>query len=124
LIAMENTPLSRETHPIRFGGFLAPDRVIGDYAAAASFLVEGQPLVVTVSVALAALVEGRAGHGIDWLDYPPLAALGYDRIADLLDQGLSASEIPLTADDADDLLSLDRQWWQQTHGEPPPATPT
>ena len=102
---------------IQFGGFLAPERITGDYAAVASFLVDGQRMLVTVSVTLAALVEGRAGHGIDWFDYPPLAALGYDRIADLLDQGLSASEIPLTAEDADALLALDRHWWQQqTHG--------
>ncbi|MGI8856080.1 MAG: hypothetical protein ACR2JW_10030 [Thermomicrobiales bacterium] len=111
-----------ETPPIQFGGFIAPERVIGDYAAAASFLVTGQTLIVTVSVTLAALVEGRAGHPIDWLDYPPLAALGYERIADLLDRGLSASEIPLTAEDAEPLLSLDRLWWKQTHGSSPPAT--
>jgi hypothetical protein len=103
--------------PIQFGGFLDPERVTGDYAAVASFLVAGERMLVTVSVTLAALVEGRAGHDIDWLDYPPLAALGYERIADLLDQGLTASEIPLTAEDADALLALDRQWWeQQTHG--------
>lgn len=80
-------------------------------------------MLVTVSVTLAALMEGRAGHRIDWLDYPPLAALGYDRIADLLDQGLSASEIPLTAEDTDALLALDRQWWQHGGGESP-VTPT
>ena len=77
----------------------------------ASFLVAGQPLLVTVSVTLAAIMEGRAGHPIDWLDYPPLAALGYDRIANVLDQHLGASEIPLTAEDADALLALDRYWW-------------
>ncbi len=110
--------------PILFGGFIAPERVIGDYAAAASFLVAGQPLVVTVSVTLAALVEGRAGHPIDWLDFPPLAALGYERIAELLERGLSASEIPLTAEDADALLSLDRVWAQQTQGVSPPPGAT
>jgi hypothetical protein len=121
---MSDAAPSGDARPIQFGGFLTPERVIGDYAAVASFLVAGQPLVVTVSVTLAALVESRAGHEIDWLDYPPLAALGYDRIASLIDQGLSASEIPLTADDADALLSLDRLWWQETHGEPPATTLT
>lgn len=100
---------------IQFGGFLSPERAIGDYAAVASFLVNGAPLLLTVSVTLAALVEGRAGHEIDWRAYPPLAALGYSRIADLLDDGLTATEIPLTADDADDLLRLDRAWWIETN---------
>jgi hypothetical protein len=111
---MDDAPPAHGGQPIQFGGFLPPARAIGDYAAVASFLVGGQPLLVTVSVTLAALVEGRAGHTIDWLDYPPLAALGYERIADLLAQGLSASEIPLTAEDADALLALDRQWRRQT----------
>ena len=102
--------------PIQFGGFISPDRVVGDYAAVASFLVAGQPLLVTVSVTLAAIMEGRAGHPIDWLAYPPLAALGYDRVANLLDQHLGASEIPLTAEDVHELLALDRYWWsEQTH---------
>jgi hypothetical protein len=120
---MDDASVPGDRWPIQFGGFLAPERVTGDYVAVASFLVHGQRLLVTVSVTLAALVEGRAGHRIDWLDYPPLAALGYDRIADLLDQGLSASEIPLTADDADALLALDRHWWREMHGVPPPAAP-
>lgn len=109
---------------IRFGGFLAPDRVVGDYAGVASFLVGGQRLLVTVSVALAALVEGRAGHAIMWDDYPPLAALGFDRIAEMVEDGLSASEIPLTADDADDLLRIDRVWWAQRQAAPPSGAAT
>lgn len=96
--------------PVRFGGFLTPDRAIGDYAAVASFLVGGVPLLVTVSVTLAAILEGRAGRPINWMDYPPLAALGYERIFAMLDDGLSASEIPLTAEDADALLAIDRAW--------------
>lgn len=65
---------------------------------------------MTVSVTLAAIVETRAGHSIDWFDYPPLAALGYDRIEDLLRRDLTASELPLTAEDADELLTFDRVW--------------
>ncbi len=110
---MMNADGPRDRPAIQFGGFLAPERAIGDYAAVASFLVNGASLLVTVSVALAALLEGGAGHPIDWRDYPPLAALGYDRIAGLLDDGLTASEIPLTADDVDDLLRLDRAWWAE-----------
>lgn len=97
---------------IQFGGFLTPSQAIGDYAAVASFLVGGERVLVTVSVTLAALMEGRAKHAIDWMDYPPLAALGYERIADLIAQDLSATEIPLTAEDAPDLLQFDRVWWQ------------
>lgn len=113
---MANAGESHDIPAIRFGGFLAPERAIGDYAAVASFLVNGASLLVTVSVTLAALVEGRAGHGIDWRNYPPLAALGYERIAAMLDDGLTASEIPLTAEDADDLLRLDRAWWVEMRG--------
>lgn len=109
---------------IQFGGFLAPDRAVGDYVAVAAFLVGGERLLVTVSVALAALVEARAGHAIDWNDYPPLAALGFNRIAEMVDSGMSASEIPLTADDADDLLRIDRIWWEQHAGGPPTGEPT
>lgn len=114
---MAESTLTGLPDAIRFGGFLPPDRAIGDYAAVASFLVNGEPLLVTVSVTLAAIVEGRAGHAVDWRDYPPLAALGYERIEDLLQQGLSASEIPLTAEDADDLLRLDRAWREQITDE-------
>ncbi len=96
--------------PVRFGGFLAPERALGDYAAVASFLVGGAPLLVTVSVTLAALIEGRAGQPVNWMDYPPLAALGYERIFAMLDDGQTASEIPLTAEDADALLAIDRAW--------------
>lgn len=105
---------------IQFGGFIAPERAVGDYAAVASFLVNGEPLLVTVSVTLAAIIEGRAGHPVDWRDYPPLAALGYARIGEMLDRGLTASEIPLTAEDADDLLHLDRAWRDQTTGDRSP----
>jgi len=42
-------------------------------------------LVLSPVLTLAALVEGRAGHAINWLDYPPLVALGYDRIVDLFE---------------------------------------
>ena len=103
---------------MQFGGFVSPDRAIGDYAACASFLVGGQPLFVTVSATLAAIIEGRARHPIDWLDYPPLAALGYARIAETFDLGLSASEIPLTAEDADELLAIDRAWWADRDDDP------
>lgn len=103
---------------VQFGGFVPPDRAIGDYAACASFLVGGQPLFVTVSATLAAVIEGRARHPVDWLDYPPLAALGYARIAEMFDLGLSASEIPLTAEDADELLAIDRAWWIDRSADP------
>ena len=95
-----------------FVGYLPPESAIGDYEAVAYFRVGGARLLVTVSVTLAAIVTGRAGHAIDWLDYPPLAALGYQRIEDMLTDGLTASEIPLTAEDADDLLAIDRIWWE------------
>jgi hypothetical protein len=98
---------------VKFGGFLVPECAVGDYAAVASFLVHGVPLLLTVSVTLAAIVESRAGHPIDWQDYPPLAALGYARIGEMLDNAMTASEIPLTAEDADDLLHLDRAWQEQ-----------
>lgn len=115
---MEDSSQSDVTPAIEFGGFLAPDRVVGDYAAVASFLVGGQRLLVTVSVTLAALIEGRAGHPIAWEDYPPLAALGFERIAGMLSDGLSATEIPLTADDADDLLRIDKIWWTRRDASP------
>jgi len=67
---------------------------------------------VTASITLAAVLTGRVGHPIDWMDYPPLAALGYQRIEEMLADGLTASEIPLTAEDADDLLAIDRVWRQ------------
>lgn len=108
-------PTAAERLPtIYFGGFLDPDQVVGDYAAVASFLVGGEVVLVTVSVTLAAVMAGRVGHGIDWRDYPPLAALGYQCILDVYAGGLSASEIPLTGDDADALLQLDRAWWEST----------
>lgn len=109
---MTDTPAPDATPAVQFGGFQSPDRAVGDYAGVASFLVGGQPLLVTVSITLAALMEGRAGHVIDWQDYPPLAALGYERIGEMLAEGRTASEIPLTAEDADDLLGIDRLWWQ------------
>lgn len=97
---------------IEFVGFLPPESAVGDYAAVAYFRVGGERLLVTVSVTLGALVETRAGGPVDWGDYPPLAALGYDRIEDLLGRGLTASELPLTAEDADELLAFDRVWRQ------------
>ena len=112
---MDSVPATDREPTIAFGGFLVPDRAIGDYAAVASFLVNGAPLLVTVSVTLAALMESRARHPIDWMAYPPVAALGYERIAQLLDDAMTASEIPLTAEDADDLLVLDRAWWTSRH---------
>jgi hypothetical protein len=69
-------------------------------------------LLVTVSVTLAAIMTGRVGYPINWLDYPPLAVLGYQRIEEMLADGLTASEIPLTAEDVDDLLAIDRVWRQ------------
>jgi len=98
---------------IQFAGFLPPESAVGDYAAVAYFRVGGERLLVTVSVTLAAIVETRAGHPIDWLDYPPLAALGYERAEQLVAQGLTASELPLTAEDADELLAIDRVWMSQ-----------
>src|SRR5947209_6413262 len=95
---------------VQFAGFLPPESAVGDYAAVAYYRVYGERLLVTVSITLAAIVEARAGHAIDWLDYPPLAALGYDRIGDMISRGLSASELPLTAEDADELLAFDRAW--------------
>ncbi len=99
---------------IRFGGFLLPEQAVGDYVAVASFLVNGESLLVTVSVTLATIVESRAAHPIDWQDYPPLAALGYERIGEMLERGMTASEIPLTAEDANDLMLFDRAWMEQT----------
>jgi hypothetical protein len=96
---------------ISFVGFLAPEHAVGDYEAVAYFRVGGERLLVTVSVTLAAMMAGRAGHPIDWMDYPPLAALGYQRIEEMVADGLTASEIPLTGEDADDLLAIDRIWW-------------
>lgn len=98
---------------IEFAGFLPPESAIGDYAAVAYFRVGGERLLVTVSVTLAALVETRARHHIDWLNYPPLAALAYERAEQLVAQGLTASELPLTAEDADELLAIDRIWIRQ-----------
>jgi len=98
---------------IQFAGFLPPESAVGDYAAVAYFRVGGERLLVTVSVTLAAIVETRAGHAVDWLDYPPLAALGYERTEQLVAQGLTASELPLTAEDADELLAIDRVWMSQ-----------
>jgi hypothetical protein len=98
-------------------GFLPPESAVGDYEAVAYFRAGGQRLLVTASVTLAAIVTGRAGHPIDWMDYPPLAALGYQRIEELLADGLTASEIPLTAEDADDLLAIDRVWWAGREAE-------
>ena len=95
---------------VEFVGFLPPESAVGDYAAVAFFRVGGERLLVTVSVTLAAIVETRAGHPIDWLNYPPLAALGYDRIEGMLHLDLTASEFPLTAEDADELLVFDRVW--------------
>jgi hypothetical protein len=96
---------------VQFIGFLLPDTAVGDYESVAAFRVGGVRLLVTVSVTLAAIMTGRVGHPIDWLDYPPLAALGYQRIEEMLGEGLTASEIPLTGEDADDLLVIDRIWW-------------
>jgi hypothetical protein len=96
---------------IHFVDYLPPERAVGDYEAVAYFRVGGERLFVTVSVTLAAVMVGRAQHPIDWMDYPPLAALGYQRIEEMLMEGLTASEIPLTAEDADDLLAIDRIWW-------------
>ena len=93
-------------------GFLPPESVLGDYEAVAYFRVGGTRLLVTASITLAAVLTGRVGHPIDWMDYPPLAALGYQRIEEMLADGLTASEIPLTAEDADDLLAIDRVWRQ------------
>lgn len=95
---------------VEFVGFLPPESAVGDYVAVAYFRVGGERLLVTVSVTLAAIVETRAGHPIDWLDYPPLAALGYDRLEAMLHLDLTASEFPLTAEDADELLVFDRVW--------------
>lgn len=100
---------------IVFIGFLPPEAATGDYAAVASFRVGGVRLLVTVSVTLAAIMQGRARHPIDWMEYPPLAALGYRRIEEMLAGGMGASEIPLTGEDADDLLAIDRIWWTQHH---------
>jgi hypothetical protein len=96
---------------VQFTGFLLPESAVGDYESVAAFRVSGVRLLVTVSVTLAAIMTGRAGHPIDWLDYPPLAALGYQRIEEMLGEGLTASEIPLTGEDADVLLEIDRIWW-------------
>lgn len=101
---------------IAFVGFLPPESAVGDYAAVASFRVGGARLLVTVSVTLAAIMQGRARHPIDWMDYPPLAVLGYRRIEEMLAGGMGASEIPLTGEDADDLLAIDRIWWMQRTG--------
>jgi hypothetical protein len=101
---------------IVFVEFLAPEQAVGDYEAIAYFRVGGERLLVTVSVTLAAMMAGRAGHPIDWMDYPPLAALGYQRIEEMLADGLSASEIPLTGEDVDDMLAIDRVWWEGESG--------
>lgn len=95
---------------VEFVGFLPPESAVGDYAAVAYFRVGGERLLVTVSITLAAIVETRAGHPIDWRDYPPLAALGYERITEMLTEAQTASEIPLIAEDADALLAIDRVW--------------
>ena len=95
---------------IEFVGYLPPEHAVGDYAAVAYFRVGGERLLVTVSITLAALMATRVGPAIDWLDYPPLAALGYLRIEEMLAGGQTASEIPLIAEDADELLDVDRAW--------------
>lgn len=95
---------------IQFVGFLPPESAVGDYAAVAYFRVGGKRLLVTVSITLAATIATRVGPKIDWLDYPPLAALGYLRIEEMLTGSQTASEIPLIAEDADELLSFDRAW--------------
>ncbi len=95
---------------IEFAGYLPPGRALGDYAAVAAYRVGGEQLLVTVSITLAAIVETRAVSPINWLNYPPLAALGYDRIEDMVQRGQSATEIPLTAEDADELLLFHRAW--------------
>jgi hypothetical protein len=97
---------------IEFVRFLPPESALGDYEAVAYFRVGGTRLLVTVSVTLAAIMAGRIGYSIDWMDYPPLAALGYQRIEEMLADGLTASEIPLTGEDANDLLAVDRVWRQ------------
>lgn len=95
---------------IQFVGFLPPEGAVGDYAAVAQFRVGGERLLVTVSITLAAVMATRVGPAIDWLDYPPLAALGYLRIEEMLDGVQTASEIPLIAEDANELLAFDRAW--------------
>ena len=109
--------MSPEQTTIVFVGFLTPESAVGDYEAVAYFRVGGQRLLVTASVTLAAIVTGRAKHPIDWMDYPPLAALGYQRIEEMLTDGLTASEIPLTAEDADHLLAFDHVWWAGQEAE-------
>ena len=114
--AEKPAPILPTGHPehsarIVFVHFLPPESAVGDYEAVAYFRVGGERLFVTVSVTLAAIMIGKAGHPIDWMDYPPLAALSYQRIEEMLADGLSASEIPLTGEDADDLLAIDRIWW-------------
>jgi hypothetical protein len=102
-----------EQPTIQFVDFLPPESVLGDYEAVAYFRVGGERLYVTVSMTLAAIMAGRARHPIDWMEYPPLAALGYQRIEEMLADGLTASEIPLTGEDAEALLAIDRIWWTQ-----------
>ncbi len=102
---------------IVFVGFLPPESAVGDYEAVAYFRVGGERLLVTVSVTLAAIMAGRAGHPINWLAYPPLAALGYRRIEEMMVYGHTASEIPLTAEDAEDLLAIDRIWRAENEAE-------
>lgn len=115
---VENPALSTQhSAPIVFVHFLPPESAVGDYEAVAYFRVGGERLFVTVSVTLAAIMTGRAQHPIDWMDYPPLAAFGYQRIEEMLADGLTASEIPLTGEDADDLLAIDRVWWAGQEAE-------
>ncbi len=101
---------------IEFVGFLPPEGAVGDYAAVAYYRVGGERLLVTVSITLAAVMATRVGPAIDWLDYPPLAALGYLRIEETLRGAQTATEIPLIAEDADELLVFDRVWREDDPG--------